>query len=483
MRLLSLNEVNNLGSERRTVLEWGQWWGEDIHKYEKITQLYPQYTLPYITQALGNIFTIGKDSKSTLSSSSKQVRWKIKNNMIVEIPFTRTCSATGDNGKLITVYLRKKYYNKNDVFRLENGQLLYVYKAPSRISDNEFEYTVALLGSDTARFVDTSYMTLGRKTRYMYSIFPELSESGSGRFYFNIEEHVNWISTVRTTASFSSEYAMKAKFYETTMNREKVVIKVDPIREDMMQQMLYAVNNIMIFGESTMNEQLQPTLHDAGNNYPIIAGDGVYTQINKFADTFDYTEGSMSPRVLQNMLSSITHKTPKLTGNHFTFICNKRLWEHFNASMLGELKTSAIAGAWYYSQAAGKKVQWGISPETEQLNGLSVGNTFTTYEYAGNMVTFAPDRTLTDQYPDSGFGFCLDTGIDEVDGEPNILALKYQGIDIISGELLGLGGLDGKTSGAISTPIAGSQLEMLTYTGAIVRNPYKSAIIQEAIIY
>jgi hypothetical protein len=481
MRLLSTSEVNNLGSDRRTVLEWNKWWGQDIHRLEKVTQLYPQYTLPYITQALGNIFGVSKDSSSTLSVSSKQVRWRIKNNQIVEIPFTRTCTATGDNGKLVTVYLKKKYYNKNDVFKLENGQLLYVNKAPVRINDNEYEYTVSLVGGDSARFIDTLFMTTGRRTRYMYSIFPELSESGSSRFYFNVEEHVNYVTTLRTSASFSSEYALKEKYYATTLNNEQVLVKMEPIREDMMQQLLYAVNNVMIFGESTVNDQLQSTLFDYGNNNPIIAGDGVYTQINKFADTFDYAQGSLSVRQLNNMFKSITNKTPKITGNHFTFVCNKTLWEHFNETMIGELKTSAIAGAWYYSKAAGKKVNV-KSVETESPDGMQVGTTFNTYEFSGNLITFAPDRVLSEHYPDTGFGFCIDTGIDEKDGEPNIMALKYHGIDILTGELIGMGGLDGKTSGQISTPIAGSQLEMMTYTGAIVRNPYKAAILQEAVI-
>lgn len=480
MKLLTLSEVNNLGSDRRTVLEWNKWWNQDIYRLEKVTQLYPQYTLPYITQGIGNIVDIS-DSKKTLSTTSKQVRWRLKNNQIVEIPFTRSCIDTGVDGKLVTIYLKKKYYNKNDVFKLKNDQKLFVQNAPRRISENEYEYTVSLVGGDAGRFIDTAYMTVGQPTRYMYSIFPELSESGSSRFYFNVEEHVNWISTVRASASWSAEYALQEKYYATKLEGKDVVIKMEPIRQQLMEQLMYNINNVMIFGEATLNDNMQNTLFDAGNNMPIIAGDGVFTTINKFADAFDYANGTLSIKTLNNMFSSIVNKTPKMTGNHFTMVCNRTLWNHFNDLMVGELKTAAIAGAWYYSDMKKRPVNVKTSPETEMNDGLSVGNTFTTYEFAGNRVTFAVDRLLTDHYPDSGFGFCLDTGIDEQTGYPNVMALKYQNIDIVTGELVGLGGMDGRSSGTISTPIAGSQLEMMTYAGAIVINPYKAAVIQEAV--
>ena len=484
MKLLTLSEVNSLGSERRTVLEWGKWWNNDIHRLEKVTLLNPQYSLPYITAGLGNIYNIG-EGKNSLSANSREVRWRLKNNQIVQIPFTRGCNDSGDGGRHIKVYLKEKYYDKNDVFKLENDQKLFVVTRPIRISDNEYEYTVTLVGSETTRLIDTTATQIGKNTRYMYSLFPELSDSGSTRFYFNVEEHVNWISLVRKSVSYSSDYAMQEKFYATKLEGKDVVVKMEPARQHVMNELMYAMANVMIFGEATFDANLQNTLFDNNNNFPIMAGDGVLTSINKYADVFEYSNNVLSLNVLQNMFFSLSNKSKDMVNNHYTFIVNKKLWDDFNRLMTNTTLNSAFSlmtDGFFINKSKQKIDLKRMSKETQSVeDGYEFGANFDTYRFAGNRVTFAVDRILTDHYPNSGFGFCIDTGIDEETQYPNVMALKYQGTDIISGDLPGLGGMDGKTSGMIATPVDGSSIEMKAYTGAIVINPYKAAIIQEAI--
>jgi len=54
---------------------------------------------------------------------------------------------------------------------------------------------------------------------------------------------------------------------------------------------------------------------------------------------------------------------------------------------------------------------------------------------------------------------------------------------MISGNLNGMGGQDGRTSGVISTPGDGSSFHLLSMSCGVIFNPYKSAIIEENRIF
>jgi hypothetical protein len=58
-----------------------------------------------------------------------------------------------------------------------------------------------------------------------------------------------------------------------------------------------------------------------------------------------------------------------------------------------------------------------------------------------------------------------------------------EGREMISGNLNGMGGQDGRTSGVISTPGDGSSFHLLSMSCGVIFNPYKSAIIEENRIF
>ena len=96
-------------------------------------------------------------------------------------------------------------------------------------------------------------------------------------------------------------------------------------------------------------------------------------------------------------------------------------------------------------------------------------------------ITFMPDRALSQEYPDYAYGIFLDTGADLVSGRPNIAMFTIEGSEIISGNLNGMGQADGKSSGEISTSVAGSSYHLMGFGGCCVFNPYKSFILLEAV--
>jgi hypothetical protein len=54
-----------------------------------------------------------------------------------------------------------------------------------------------------------------------------------------------------------------------------------------------------------------------------------------------------------------------------------------------------------------------------------------------------------------------------------------KGSEFIRGVLKGVGGLDGTTSGEVSTPVAGSKIIHMGFAGIGVFNPYRSFIMME----
>ena len=100
--------------------------------------------------------------------------------------------------------------------------------------------------------------------------------------------------------------------------------------------------------------------------------------------------------------------------------------------------------------------------------------------FGGNKISFRVDRTLTREYGEKGFGVCIDLTADKTANAPALGLFTFKGGEFIQGTLEGLGGLDGLSSGKISSPVAGSKLAVMSYGGVAVFNPYKSFIIREA---
>jgi len=54
-----------------------------------------------------------------------------------------------------------------------------------------------------------------------------------------------------------------------------------------------------------------------------------------------------------------------------------------------------------------------------------------------------------------------------------------RGGDMITNKYVGVGGLNGLSSGEVASPVAGSKRIIWGYSGIAVFNPYRSAIMRE----
>lgn len=169
-------------------------------------------------------------------------------------------------------------------------------------------------------------------------------------------------------------------------------------------------------------------------------------------------------------MSDMSDKAQSDTGNKYVFICNRKMWNDINM-VLGEyLANYRTDGTYMYAKSANKG-----------LGGyVKVGATFDTYEYAGNQVSFVVDRALTREYPDKGYGVCIDLTADKTSGTPAIAKFSITGKDFMTNKILGVGGYSGKESGEVASNVAGSKLVMMGYAGVACFTPYRSVILREA---
>jgi len=69
---------------------------------------------------------------------------------------------------------------------------------------------------------------------------------------------------------------------------------------------------------------------------------------------------------------------------------------------------------------------------------------------------------------------------DSVNGRAPLGLFTLKGGDMISNKYVGVGGLDGLSSGEVASPVAGSKKILWGYSGLAVFNPYRSYILREA---
>jgi len=468
MKIVDRNTVVQNISDTKTVQNFGALLGAKPHKLGAVVTMYKNLALSTLTDALKNVYyNPKKDGGSFTPINSMIVEWTIDVNFIKRVKIVGNISGNGLNKNPESIILAERYYDKSDTFSLENKQQLFVIAPPRKLAQNRWEYRVVLVGNDLTKTIELNAAANGKQTRYRSNYHPELSERGYTKFIANTETHRNYLSRQRASTSWSGDFAMaedvfiqvgkdpkSADSYFKMNKKEKECLDTFLISRE--QNCLFSETNYDVNGKCLDQD-------DHGRDIPM--GDGVIPQIERYCDKFSYS--IMTSDVLDDVLSAMREKSNTPTGNTYAVVCNERFYDQVGKLMMADLRfVSSADGGYFYSKAASGKIK--------------VGAEFDTYTMQGNTITFMPDRVLSQEYPDGGYGIFLDTGADLSSGRPNIASFTLQGAEMISGSLNGMGGANGNTSGEISTSVHGSSYHLLGYSGVMVFNPYMSFIISES---
>lgn len=159
----------------------------------------------------------------------------------------------------------------------------------------------------------------------------------------------------------------------------------------------------------------------------LISGDGVIPQIERFASKYKYAK--LNINVINTMLSTMAQKSANPVGNSYTFIVNLILWNQINTNLGDWLNKWGSTPTVLYSKA--ERNYMNVS------NPVKVGATFTSYEIAGNTVSFMVDPALTKEFSAKGYGICLDMSPDVTTNNPAIAAFTLEGAEFVSSKYPG----------------------------------------------
>lgn len=291
------------------------------------------------------------------------------------------------------------------------------------------------------------------------------------KYQSNIERHRGYITTHRCDDSYTSLF----KPLETTFVKisqgdgngeaKEAMYKMDTLEKNLLKNFLEVRNNGLLFNKTNVDKNGKPTISDPDTGRPIYIGDGIIPQVERFASKYVYNK--LSPAAFTTAMSMMAEKSEEPIGNKYVFICNEKMWNDLQDSLSLWLSRFKTCGTYLWSKRAN--------------DYIDVGATFQSYEMGGNTISFKVDRTFSREWGnDKGFGLMLDLTADKETGKPAIQMFTLKGGDFITNKYPGVGGLDGLSSGIVSSTTAASKIINWGYSGVGVFSPYRSFILKEA---
>jgi hypothetical protein len=282
------------------------------------------------------------------------------------------------------------------------------------------------------------------------------------------------MTSYRADIKWSSLYAATEQMFlsiadDRDASKSEGVYKMLKKEKELLDSFTYAVNTGSLVNKGNVDVNMRATIQDPETSRAIYIGDGVIPQVEQFASKYIYN-GRVTVALFNRILSEMAEKSQELTGNHYTILVTQKLWTDIQTTLGEYLSNFRTDGTYMYSKSANKG----------EGGYVKVGATYNTYEFGGNFITIVPDKALTREYGNKGYGLCLDLTADKASNMPAIAKFTLQDKEFCVNEVVGVGGRDGKTSGEVSSNVAASMKIMTSTQGVAVFAPFRSFIIAEA---
>ncbi len=234
--------------DTKTYEDWSKYLGAKPHRFGVIARMYTDNTLSYLTDGLRNVFYNEEKPGKFQNVNSMVFEWSVESNQIKKIEFAETPIEQGENGSEITMAFRENYYQKYDIFRIdETKQQCQVVSRPIRKRDDYWEMQVRLIDNNYDTLLDLDGCQPGMTTTFQSVAVTELSEEGYSKFQSQSELHRNFMTTFRCDTSWSSLYALQEKvFMEICDDKDKTksegVYKMVKKEKELLDTYVYAMN-------------------------------------------------------------------------------------------------------------------------------------------------------------------------------------------------------------------------------------------------
>jgi hypothetical protein len=138
----------------------------------KTIRLFPQHSISFLTEGLGEIYDIKAKSDSFMGLNDKSYKWKIRGHQVPRVKFvTRSAqnggaisagTTIGGNGTDFWIACNTAYYNPYDIIKLEDGSLLFVKSGPLFVGEGSWEYLVTINTNSPSKTINTNLLQPGR---------------------------------------------------------------------------------------------------------------------------------------------------------------------------------------------------------------------------------------------------------------------------------------------------------------------------------
>lgn len=481
MRVVNRIAPNVLNSAKMaTMRELAKMFQVAPNMAAKTIRLYPQNSLSMFSEGLGEIYDIREKSDNFEGLNDQAYKWKIRGHAIPNIKLaTRVTggaisagSTIGAAGVPFVVAFGSSYYNPRDIVKLENGQQLAIESEPTFISEGVFEYNVTVNTNDPTEAINTTYLVAGHDSGLTGKAFPEMSERGYINAAMAAEEHINYITKVRYDWSWSADAAATKYLIQDTVQYNGKDVNVSMITDQLwmnaLEQYHFLKEMEFINGRTTMDARGRCFRQDE-KGQDIIKGDGLLAQI---ADSGKQNYTSLTIGLLEDMLTDMSLKSSKRTGNTYLFSMGAQAYKEFGRIMRAEHRNWSSMGDSMYVHTKNGKIVLGAEYSGFMFQGNALYATVNgVFDHPANVSV----KDEQGRFLESWKILAIDAG--SYNGVRNLQMIAKNGRSFVTGELDGVGGPDGKTSGKVSSLLDGSAKTIIGTLGIILHNPYSSYVL------
>lgn len=369
--------VNCRQLDTKTYEDWSKYVGQRPQNFGVVARMFKENTLNYLLDGLQNVYENGTKASKYQVTDSLAFEWEVETAQVRHIEFAAEPEGNGADGSEILFYFVENYFQMYDIFRIdETKQQVQVLSVPTRKHDTCWEVRGRLLGNNFDNILDADGCMPGKTAIFQSVAVPELSELGYTKFQSSFNKYRNYMTTFRADVSWSSLYAIQEPVFmrisdDKNKNKGQAIYKMVKKDQELIDTFMYIQNNGMLFNRGTVDKDGRSAITDPSSGRPITIGDGLIPQIESAANKFVYS-GKPTLALLHMIMDVMADKAQSDTGNHITFMVNRKFWKDINLVLSSYLADCRTDGTYMYSKSANKG----------EGGYVKVGATFNTYEFA-----------------------------------------------------------------------------------------------------
>lgn len=228
---------------------------------------------------------------------NRQVKWAVKGRSERKARIVSNNSAGSTPGlshATFVLTLDNDWFTEKETLLCWDVRTVLYVREKVKSTDNNWNYTVQLMGNDPNAFVDPQLIIEGSELSSGYTAYPEGSEDASER-YTHPEWHTEWMTIQRWKYSITGS----AKASKMLIEHKGKHLFAEYQHMEMLHRMMISRERQLLFGRASVDSTGNNVGVTDKDNRPIIAGNGL---IHQGDPSMKFTYTDMNIRWLENLI-------------------------------------------------------------------------------------------------------------------------------------------------------------------------------------